>query len=158
ISTGNLVYNPAGSFLATTTDDNHALVVDAKTLKVVRRLAADPNGVAWAAWSPDGRYLATGGSDGLVQLWDASTWRRVRETSVISGSVHSLEFDRTGNELLVTGTGGRTSLWTVPGLQQIGGDLTAPVNQWTTSRFTGDGSRVVLVVADGNVFVWPSTV
>jgi WD40 repeat protein len=158
-ATGNLAYSPDGSLIAMPFD-NDIVVLDAGTLKVVRKLAADPSGVTWIAFSPSGRILASAGNGGVVRIWNVPTWKQIGSSvQVIAAQAHSIAFDPSGQVLLVTGTSGRTSLWSVPGLHQIGKEMSANLTGfggWSTSGFAG--SSIVLMFNDGEAFEWPGSV
>jgi WD40 repeat protein/class 3 adenylate cyclase len=155
---GNIAFSADGRWIAVTSA-KQVLVVDASSLKIVRRLAGDPNGGIWLTFSHSGRILASAGFGGLVHLWSVGSWRLLNSVQVIAGNLHTIAFDRSDQELLVTGPGGRTGLWSVPKLQEIGSELPHALSDyggWSMSTLAG--SSIVLVYTDGEAFVWPGTV
>jgi WD40 repeat protein len=71
-----LAVSPNGQWLATGGMAGSVLVIDARTLRVVKRFTAIPDGyVMWVRFSPDGRLLAVAGKGGSVTTWNTVTWR-----------------------------------------------------------------------------------
>ncbi len=54
---------------------NDALIWDAVTGKLERRLTGHTDGVFAVAFSPDGKRLVSGGSDGVAKVWDTASGR-----------------------------------------------------------------------------------
>jgi WD40 repeat protein len=157
---GNVVFSPDGRLVATAVD-NDVLLLDATTLKVVRRFTSDPEGIAWLAFSPKGTYLATAGWSGDVHLWRVATWKQIGTgVRVVSGNLHNIEFDPTEQRVLITASGGLSGLWTVPNLRRIGGaELPhGPILSYSWSLSTFAGSSAVLVYANGEAYSWPAEV
>jgi WD40 repeat protein len=51
-------------------------VIDAHTLRLVKRFTAIPHGyVMWVRFSPDGRLLGVAGQSGSVTVWNTVSWR-----------------------------------------------------------------------------------
>jgi len=49
-------------------------------------------------------------------------------------------------------------LWTTKTQQQFGATFPGSPGTWGNAAYTPDGSRIVVVYADGNGSVWPATV
>jgi WD40 repeat protein/DNA-binding SARP family transcriptional activator len=70
-----LAVSPNGHWLATGGVDGSVRVIDARTLRLVKRFIAIPHGyVMWVRFSPDGRLLGVAGQGGSVTVWNTVTW------------------------------------------------------------------------------------
>ena len=157
----NAAFSPDGSIIATGTPADEVLIVNASTLKIMRRLASPDDTITWVSFSPDGRYLATGAGSGTVRLWSTSSWTELGHgVQAVPGSVNTVEFDPTNTLLIATGHDGTTRMWTVPGLQAVGAHFPrrsdAAASLDAASLFVGD-DLIVRVYAGGQATLWPAT-
>ena len=154
-----VVFSPDGSMMAVPLGNGHVPLVDLRTLKVVRTLAADTAvpPTNFASFSPDGKTLATGGWSGVVRLWDVGSGRPIRHFLAAAGPVYSVGFDPSGELLVTSGLDGTTRLWDAATGKQFGTTFPGSENVVNVSAFTPDGSRIVVVYSNGQAFVWPAT-
>ncbi len=81
--------------------ENHVDILDARTQKLLHRLAGHTKNVNCLAFTPDSRRLATGSSDGTIKIWDAATGHELLSLSV-GASVGWLAFSPDSQELVCT--------------------------------------------------------
>jgi WD40 repeat protein/DNA-binding SARP family transcriptional activator len=73
-----IAVSPNGHWLATGGLDGTVRVIDARTLRLVKRFTAIPHGyVMWLRFSPDGRLLGVAGQGGSVTVWNTVNWGEV---------------------------------------------------------------------------------
>ncbi|HEX6763009.1 MAG TPA: BTAD domain-containing putative transcriptional regulator [Gaiellaceae bacterium] len=137
--------------LLVTAGEAKAVVLDARTLKVERRLGVrEP-----AAISPDERQVAFGSPSGTITALDVSD-QRARPVGRISGSVNGLSYEAGGSRLAVTSSDGTVATWDVESgsvLQSLGGRSAQSVAPVSDSR------RRMLIAAgdDGSEIAWDLT-
>jgi WD40 repeat protein len=154
----NVVFTADGRYLLTSLDADDAVLIDAATLRIVRRFGADPQGVSYVAASPTSNLVATAANSGVLRLWNPLTGKQVGPSvRANAGALDTVAFDPTGQMVVTTGADGTTRIWSVPDLQQIGTDL--PIRQnvnslFAASAFVGSG-WVARVYASGEGNVWP---
>ena len=73
-----------------------------------------------------------------------------------AGQVTESVFDPSGELIATTGTDGATRLWDVTTGVQFGATFPGFDNVWNAAAFTPDGSKLVVVYANGKAFVWPA--
>lgn len=104
-----VVWSPNGKMIATAGDAMHVLVLDSRSLTVMRELSQGGRGGGRnnIAFSPDGRYLASGLK--TINIWDTTTWKphaTMVAPHVIPGTpqgigIESLAFSPDGKLLVV---------------------------------------------------------
>jgi WD40 repeat protein len=111
-SSGNAVFSPDGSRLAVVSGAS-TLIYDAKTGKMIRRMAPLPGAAALALFSPDGNRLAACTRDGIVKISDSETGRNsVVFAGVFGGFISGMAFSPDG-ERIATATTRGTFVWDV---------------------------------------------
>jgi WD40 repeat protein/DNA-binding SARP family transcriptional activator len=160
-----VAFSPSGQLLAAAQEDGVVRIYDPSTGRLLRALtlyggpAANAGLGDTVAFAPTG-LLATGTWAGILQLWNPATGTPVGQpTKVAALPVSSIAFDPTGT-ILATGGGGDgiTKLWTLPALQRYGADFPGHPGMWVHAGYTPDGSRLIVVFADGGGVVWPASV
>ena len=132
-------------------------LVDVETMETIRTLHADTvPPTTFDTFSPDGRILATGGWSGVVRLWDVASGKQVMHFLASAGPVIAMAFDPTGELIATTGTDGATRLWDATTGVQFGAAFPGIDDVWNSAAFTPDGSKLVVVYANGKAFVWPA--
>ncbi len=145
-----LVFDPGGRFLLSTSSDKSAQLWDVVSEEVLFRLSHD-SAINHASFSADGRWIVTGTQEGLWRIWDAGTgeplrWRRENNPIMVA------EFAPVGNLLAIVKKDGSTRLFDVE-------DLTAPVAEFGGGKGTfgvaprlvwsPTGKRMALVYGEG---------
>ena len=147
-----------GRTLAVALATGDVSLIDVQTMDPIRTFHADTVSTATVAtFSPDGRLLATGGTSGVVRLWDVASGQQVVHFLASAGQVTESVFDPSGELIATTGTDGATRLWDVTTGVQFGATFPGFDNVWNAAAFTPDGSKLVVVYANGKAFVWPAT-
>jgi WD40 repeat protein len=167
----SVAFSANGDFLAAGREGgnlNHkalngfALVYDARTGRLEHRL--EPVGATQfspviVAFGPD-ETLATGTWAGVVQHWDPRSGGEIGQGTLVSSApVASIAFDP-ADPIFATagGSDGLAKLWDTKTLQQFGATFPGDPGQWGSAQFTPDGSKLVVVYADGTGFIWPTSV
>jgi WD40 repeat protein len=158
-------YRPTfGAMSASLSPDGHTLViasdvgleiVDAGTLKPLRRLAGADNTMFFAEFSADGRYVVGGSERGWARLWSANTFEPVtRELGGHAGPVLAASVSPDGETLATGGADGVVRLFDVHTQQPIGAPLPAVPNSSVGPFFSPDGAYLFAITAAGRAFRW----
>ena len=151
-------FSPDGRTMAVALATGYVPLIDVNTMKAIRTFHADTvPPTTFDTFSPDGRLLATGGWSGVVRLWDVASGQQVTHFLASAGPVIGMAFDPEGELIATTGTDGATRLWDATTGIQFGATFPGFDNVWNAVAFTPDGSRLVVVYANGQAFVWPAT-
>jgi WD40 repeat protein/DNA-binding SARP family transcriptional activator len=138
--------------------DNQVLVLDGRTLRVLRRLAlrlprSVVNAINAEAVSADGRVLAVGGFDGTVRFVDLRTGSARLATSSLAGTVNSVAFSPDGRSLATGTQEGTVVVWDVRS-GTIVDRLTGHATRVLGVAFGPDGQTLYSCSLDGAIFVW----
>ncbi len=125
-------------------------VLDARTLRRVRRVAVDAPAYALA---PDGATAAVGGRDGSLTLVDLRGGRVRRATGRHEARIHALEFSRDSRRVATTGDDGRVIVWDARRAQAIE-TLEGHAGRVLSAAFAPDGATLFTSSFDGSVIVW----
>jgi WD40 repeat protein len=107
----SIVYTAEHGLIASAGDDQLVNVWDARTGRLLRRLAAHGSRVCAVALSPDGRVLASGDANGDVKLWDVESGTELASLYGHTNMVFSLDFDPTGDLLASGAADASVRLW-----------------------------------------------
>jgi WD40 repeat protein len=77
-----------------------AVIWDAGTGHVLRRLSGHRGVVAGADFSGDGSRVVTAGADRTIRVWDARTGDQLAVLAQVPGQPTSVAFDRSGQDVL----------------------------------------------------------
>jgi WD40 repeat protein/DNA-binding SARP family transcriptional activator len=149
-SGGRLVgYTSGGRYLLVTTGGTTSALLDARTLKTVRRIRlGEP-----AAVAPRGSLAAFGHTDGGITLLDVATGKETTPTDRTGSNVDSLAFSADGKTLATGDDDGSIGIWNVRAraLSDIYRGHTAEVN---AVRFSPDGRTLYSGSYDGSTIAW----
>jgi WD40 repeat protein len=131
-----------GREILTASRDGTAIIWDAQTAKVRRRLVGHRAPVNSAEYSADGKRIVTAGDDGTIRVWNA----RGRERPVILrghvGAVMAAEFSPDGTRIVSAGADGTVRIW-----DAAGGETLVVLYQHRgaalSASFSPDGRSVV---------------
>jgi len=150
-------FSPDGRMLAVALGNGDVSLIDVQTMDAIRTFHASTVAPATiATFSPDGRLLVTGGWSGVVRLWDVASGEQVAHFLASAGPVIGAEFDPGGELIATTGTDGATRLWDAATGVPFGAAFPGIDNVWNAAAFTPDGSKLIVVYANGKAFVWPA--
>lgn len=108
-----IVWNPDGSTLATTSADGTIRLWNGTTGDLQHVLEGHETIVYAAAFSPDGSRLASGAREGTIRIWDVGSGVNTLAIRGHSSYVHALAFDPSGHTL-VSGSGdGTVRTWSI---------------------------------------------
>ncbi len=106
-----LAWNPAGSLIASASDDHTVQICDAKTGATTLTYHGHSAEVFAVAWSPNGKYIASAGADKTVQVWNASSGARITTYQQHTDSVNTVAWS-SDSRLLASGSDNSTvHLW-----------------------------------------------
>ena len=116
-------FSPNGRLVVSGGDDPIAIIWEAATGRVIRRLVGHTSPVSAIAFSPDGRFILTGSGgsddtgetqekpDNTARLWDAATGQELRRFIGHTGRISVVEFSRDGSLVLTASEDGKAGLW-----------------------------------------------
>ena len=156
---GSIAASPDGSQIAIGTDTGVAVLRDARSGELLRRLgeASDEPNVSLAdlEFGPDSSLLAGMTANGTLYLWNVSTGeelvKRQAHSALASALGRGLAFSPDGT-LLATSGGDGAAIWRVPSGEPVT-RLTGPggVNG---VEFSHDGSELATAGGDGAARIW----
>jgi WD40 repeat protein/serine/threonine protein kinase len=156
---GSIAASPDGSQIAIGTDTGIAVLRDARSGELLRRLgeASNESNVSLAdlAYNPDSRLLAGMTANGTLHLWNVTTGEelvsRQAHTGLASAFASGLAFSPDG-ALLATSGGDGAAIWRAPSGELVT-RLTGPggVNG---VAFSQDGSELATAGGDGAARIW----
>jgi WD40 repeat protein/DNA-binding SARP family transcriptional activator len=153
IVSGRLVgYTSDGRYLLVTTGDSTSELLDARTLKTVKKYhLGEP-----AALAPRGSLAAFGHTDGSVTLLDLATGKKTTPSDRTGSNVDSLSFSPDGKTLATGDDDGTIGIWDVRDgvLGEVYRGHTAEANALT---FSPDGRTLYSGSYDGSVIAWDVT-
>ncbi len=142
-----LTYISNGKQLFIVSESGSAVIVEAATGKLVKKLAGHKESILDAAVSKDGKYAATASSDDTVKVWDIAAgteWRSLKHPN----DVKSVAFSPDGKKLVTGCADGMLRLWIVMDSKEVKalelprekGEAKSPVR---TVAWAGNGEYVM---------------
>ncbi len=150
---GNVVFSPDGSRLASGTEDGAVYLWETATGLQKFALTGHAGAITALAFSADGAVLASGDAEGVVRLWNAALGQEQFALTGHESAVSRLAFSKDGSLLASGSTDGIVRLWDVTtglGLSLI----TAHTGAVIDVTFTADGTLLATSSADGSVRLW----
>lgn len=146
-------WSPSGAELIVGSGFDPPCLVDAATLKVVRKFPGSGGQVDFR-FTRDGKRLAVAYHDGhRITVWDAESGAESVTLHTPGGSLRAVDFDAKGDHLVSASTGGGLAVWDLSTGRVVAQLLghTADVQCLATST---DGSRIATGDWDGMLKVW----
>ena len=106
-----IAFSHDGRRIATAPLTGPARVWDARTGRVLARLAGHTGAVYDVAFAPDDSIVATAGADGSVRLWDPRTGRQDVVLHGHEGPVWDIDFSPDGSKLVSSSPEGIVRVW-----------------------------------------------
>lgn len=116
-------FSPDGRLAVSGGDDPIAIIWEAATGRIIRRLVGHTSPVSAVAFSRDGRFILTGSGesevtgeptarpDNSARLWDAATGKELRRFVGHTARVTVVEFSPDGRLVLTASEDGKAGLW-----------------------------------------------
>ena len=127
-------YSPDGTYLATGDSHTDAIIWEASSGRMVRRMNHGAD-VYTVSFNTDGRYLATGDENGTVSIWEVSSGQRLRQIE-LGAAVYIVAYSPDGEYLAV---GGEDSIIT---FYRIGTEEITIQTKITKEKSINTGSEV----------------
>ena len=147
-------FSSDGRQILTCGEGPSAVLWDAANGRPLRSLQGHTGVVLACAFSADGTRVATGGSDQTLRIWDTASGRLLTTISR-SKPVAAVQFSPQGDAVLSRAQSGSARLADV----QTGKEISDLVKARCTAihaEFSPDGSSLVTVCLEGQVYLWNS--
>jgi WD40 repeat protein len=151
-----LAISPDGRTLAVAGTNSGAVLVDAGSMQVLRRLGPIPQRAPNLAFSPDGRLVAVVSWDDRVRLFDVATGAVTAELAVdevIYRQAAPIAFSPDGRLLLVPWTKSVVGVVEVPSLR-LHATLVGHQDGVNAGCFSSDGSMIATAADDRTARTW----
>jgi WD40 repeat protein/class 3 adenylate cyclase len=148
-----LAFSPDGSYIATTSMDGTARILDASTGKVINKFQLDGSPLYGISFSPDGKSIAVGSAKGAVRLCDFQACKASPTFTGHTAEVMAAEFSSDGKYLATASTDGTARIWdasTGRELRRLTGHAAAVEN----IAFSPDGKYLLTASDDGTAMLW----
>ncbi|MDT5121852.1 MAG: hypothetical protein QOC96_1334 [Acidobacteriota bacterium] len=148
-------FSPDGRLVVSGGDDPIAIMWEAATGRVIRRLVGHKSPVTAVAFSPDGRLILTGSGDSdetgetkekpdnTARLWDAATGKELRRFVGHTARIGVAEFSPDGQSVLTASDDGSARLWSAVTGRVIRRFVERGASAVKVAQFSPDGRFVV---------------
>jgi WD40 repeat protein len=106
--------SPDGRTVAACGDTQSLVLLDADSLKVIRRFVGHQGAVFGVAFHPQGKRLASCGSDRSIRIWDLETGTELIALRGHRRTVYHVQFSPDGQTLASSSDDGTIKLWRTP--------------------------------------------
>jgi WD40 repeat protein len=107
--------SPDGEKIAVAGDTQLVALLDANTLREIRRFVGHQGGVFTVKFHPGGKRLASGGTDGTIRVWDVDTATPLITLRGHRRRIQHIAFTPSGDLLASSGDDGTIKLWRTTG-------------------------------------------
>lgn len=149
----SVCFNPDGSRLVSSAEDQTVRVWDAASAREIAVLNGHTGAVLAVRFSPDGTIIASASADGTVRLWDATDHGRVAVLTGHESYVYPVAFSPDGAFLASGSWDNTVRLWDPSTGRQVG-LLKGHEQEVTALSFSRDGSRLATASAADTLRIW----
>ena len=136
-----------------TSNDSIALLWEALSGQMIRRLEGHGAQVYDAAFSPDGKRIVTASADNTARIWNAATGETMAVLSGHSNSVLSAAFSRQGDKVVTASLDETVRVWDAEARTTIA-VLTGHSGPVRSAVFSPDGERILTASDDTTARIW----
>jgi WD40 repeat protein/serine/threonine protein kinase len=147
-----IALNPAGTQLASASDDWTVKVWNPVNGKPINTLPGHTGAVHCVAFGTDGQRLCSGSEDRTVKVWDPIRGKLIRTLQGHQGVIWSLAFSPDGKLLASGSWDGTVMVWDAATLKPVH-TLRGKTQIWGVA-FSPDGKRLVSLNGDLTANVW----
>jgi WD40 repeat protein len=145
----SIAFSRRGDQLATATGVGPAEIRDARTGRLVARLASDADSRS-VAFSPDGKVVVVGQYDGRAMFYSTANWRRIAPPLRAHNARITYEaFSPDGRTLATANAEGTVALWDVASQKPLGAPLRFAPASFTAAAFGGGGRYLFAISTRG---------
>ena len=121
--------------IVSASSDKTAIIWNADTYSVMKKLVGHSDSVNSAEFSPDGERVATASSDKTVRVWSVKTGEEIKRLQGHISNVNSIAWSPDGQTILTASSDGTAKIWetntyeclrtirNIPGLEILGCDF-----------------------------------
>jgi len=158
----DLVFNPDGKSVATSTSNARVCFWEIPSGRLMREIQLDPepsegispsSDVLGLAYSPDGKFLAAGMEDDTVRLIATTDWHEVRRFTAHGMGVRAVAFSPDGRTIASAGFDSPIRLWEVEN-GRVQEAIEGNEYKIETISFSGDGRYIITGDSGGIIRVW----
>jgi WD40 repeat protein len=147
-----VAYNPDGTRILSSSEDNTLILWEARTGQVVDRFEAHMGGVNSVAFGPEGQTALSGSDDASLILWDVATGEVIRRFEGHGGRVNCVAFSSDGQTALSGSADTNLILWDVSTGEDIR-RFEGHLSEVSDVIFNSDG-RTMLSGGDNTLRLW----
>jgi DNA-binding beta-propeller fold protein YncE len=115
----DVAFRPGSDQLAVASADQMIRIVDAKTLKLIRKLPSHADWVTAVAWSDDGSKLASASRDKSAKVFDAESGQLLASYQGHGAAVRGVTFLPDGKQVVSTGSDNKLHRWNVDRAKKV---------------------------------------
>ena len=147
-----IAWSPAGSYLASPSNDKTIRIWDVSSGACVSTLRGHSDKVRSVAWSPDGQRLASGSTDNTIRIWDTNG-RHLQTIERHSGSISSVAWSPDGHYLASASNDRTIRLWDgVSGIHLH--TFVGHTGEVWSVAWSPDGQRLASAAHDRAIRMW----
>lgn len=149
-----ILFDTSDEFLITSSNDNTAIVWDARTGENMGIYAEHEDRLNSAAFSPDGRYIITSSFDKTAKIWDRQQKKKlVKSLDGHTDSVRSAAFSPDGNFIITVSRDMTAKLWDGHTFEHKK-DLIGHTFFVRSAMFSENSQKILTASYDGSVKEW----
>lgn len=146
-------FSPNGKLMASGALDEHILIWDAATYKVIDTLKGHGGNIFSVRFSRDGKYLASASKDNTVRLWEVSSGKQIRTFRGHTDAVFSADISNDGNYLVSGSVDNNVIVWEICNGEQLA-TLSGHSLAVNEVAFHPSGKYIASASLDKSVAIW----